>query len=109
LDARERRAVYARCFGVTDDGARRWLSLRYPHELALTFVERKRGRLTALAEDSEASLRRISGDLCMHTRLSRLDDEQEVELVRQARRRLAAGRQQLLATMVLLGISRSTS
>ena len=94
---------------ITDDAARNWLCLQYPDALALTFVERKRGRLTFLATDSEASLGRISADLCMREPLTSLHDKQEVELVRQARRLIARSRQQLLATMVLLGIERSRS
>src|SRR4051794_9521166 len=91
---------------ITDDTARQWLGVQYPHALGVTFVERKRGRLTLLAD---ASLARIGADLCMREPLSGLQDEQELELVRQARRRLAGNRQQLLATMVLLGLNRSRS
>ena len=91
---------------ITDDTARRWLGLQYPHALGLTFVERKRSRLTLLAD----ALARQDPRRPLHARTAfEPRDERELELVHQARRRIAVSRQQLLATMVLLGLDRTRS
>jgi hypothetical protein len=92
---------------VTDGAARRWLTVRYPDALAVTFVAKKAGRLTVVAEHPEAALGTICADLCLRERSTKLHDgRQEVELVRRARRRIARNRQQLLASIVLLGSNR---
>jgi hypothetical protein len=92
---------------VTDDAGRSWLCAEYPNELGLTFVDRKAGRLTVIAKSPEAALARISADLCLHPRLASLDGKHELQLARRARVTLAHQRQQLLATMVLMGINRT--
>jgi hypothetical protein len=91
---------------VTDDASRSWLCAEYPDVLGLTFVGRKAGRLTVIAESPEAALARISADLYLRPRLTNLDREHELQLARRARVTLAQQRQQLLATMVLMGINR---
>ena len=59
-----------------------------------------------IAKSPEAALARISADLCLHPRLASLDGKHELQLARRARVTLAHQRQQLLATMVLMGINR---
>jgi hypothetical protein len=93
--------------GISDRSARCWLVATYPDRLALTYAEKKAGRLSLIAKRPEAALRRIGDDLCLTQRPPALqDDEQEATLVRRARLRLARDRQQLLATMVLMGVNR---
>jgi hypothetical protein len=91
---------------VTDDAGRSWLCAEYPEELGLAFVDRKAGRLTVIAKSPEAALGRISADLCLRPRLASLDGKHELQLARRARVTLAHQRQQLLATMVMMGINR---
>jgi hypothetical protein len=91
---------------LTDDAGRSWLCAEYPHELGLTFIGRKAGRLTVIAISPEAALGRISADICLRPPLASLDGKHELQLARRARTKLAQQRQQLLATMVLMGINR---
>jgi hypothetical protein len=57
--------------------------------------------------DEDAAVRKINGSLPLDKPISSLDDETaEQELVPAARTQIATGRQQLLATMVLMGINR---
>jgi hypothetical protein len=91
---------------LTDDAGRSWLCAEYPDELVLTFVGRKAGRLTLIAISPEAALGRISADMCLRPPLASLDGKHELQLARRARTKLAQQRQQLLATMVLMGINR---
>ena len=86
------------------DAARRWLAVTYSDVLALTSVERKAGRLTALGNGGAVD--RVRADLCMRQALNLERKQDEAELVERARSRLARNRQQLLATMVLMGINR---
>ena len=91
---------------LTDDAGRSWLCAEYPDELALTFVGRKAGRLTVIAKAPRSALGRISADMCLHPPLASLDGKDELQLAHRARVKLAHQRQQLLATMVLMGINR---
>jgi hypothetical protein len=92
---------------VSDDEARRWLVLRHPDELALTYAGTT-ARLRLVAGDRAAVLARICADLGCAKRPARLDAAGEGELVAAARRHLARSRQQLLSTMVLMGMNRLT-
>jgi hypothetical protein len=57
--------------------------------------------------DEDAAVRKINGSLPLDKPISSLDDDTaEQELVPAARTQIATGRQQLLATMVLMGINR---
>ena len=91
---------------LTDNTGRSWLCAEYPDELALTFLDRKAGRLTVIAKSPKEALGRISADMCLRPPLPSLDDKHELQLARHARVTLAHQRQQLLATMVLMGINR---
>jgi hypothetical protein len=91
---------------VTDDAARRWLGTRYSCALALTFVEKKTGRLAVISQDPESALRKICTDLGVRDGFTKLDAVREIELVRHARVRIARNRQRLLASTVTLGIER---
>ena len=98
------------CFlkdAITNGAARRWLCSRHPQLVALTFTDHRSGRLILVARDRPTALRRLAVDLGL-PRPANLDDpEQELALVRCARERIARDRQQLLATMVLVGVSRA--
>jgi hypothetical protein len=91
---------------VTDNTGRSWLCAEYPGELGLTFIDRKPGRLTVIAKSPEAALARISADTCLRPPLVTLNGRHELQLAHSAHVKLAHQRQQLLATMVLLGINR---
>jgi len=91
---------------VTAGEARRWLVLRYPDDVALTFAGRRAGALVLVGRDRAGALVRICAELGCDRPPARLDGAGERVLVAAARRRLARNRQQLLATMVLMGVNR---
>jgi hypothetical protein len=91
---------------LSGDAGRSWLCVEYPDQLGLTFLDRKAGRLTVIAESPAAALDGISADLCLRPPLATLDGKHEPQLARRARVELARHRQQQLATMVLMGINR---
>ena len=64
-------------------------------------------RLVVTAEDAGAAAKRISDEMQITPPLTDLsDEEQEQRMVLAARLQIARGRQQLLASMVVLGINR---
>jgi hypothetical protein len=104
---------------ISMNNSRDWLAERFPNSLGIeetsssgSFAEGDPPpppdvRLAVKAEDPEAALREISTELGLTTPITDISDEQqEAELVRQARLQMARGRQQLLASMVMLGINR---
>jgi hypothetical protein len=91
---------------VSDDAGRTWLCVEYPGELGLTFVGRNVGRLTVIAKRPHAALNRVSAGMPLRPPLASLDRRHELQLARRARVKLAHQRQELLATMVLMGINR---
>ena len=97
---------------IGDDQARDWLVEQFAEALTtdagpgVAGCPRPRVRVRA-GVDAAAALRGVSGVLSVQGGpLTLLDDEGEGRLVQAARQRLAAGRQQLLATMVRMGINR---
>lgn len=101
---------------ITEDAARSWMVDRFPGEIG--WAEREDDdveegqappprRITGTAEDSSAVAARITRELELAQPLTDLDDpQQEARAVAAARLQLARSRQQMLASMVLLGINR---
>jgi hypothetical protein len=95
---------------ISLDQARGWLADKFPDSLEVgrSDDEDERGmRLRPRGEDGDASLGRINQELQMLKPVTDLSDaDQEARLVAAARVQMARSRQQLLASMVLLGINR---
>jgi hypothetical protein len=94
---------------ISLNNARDWLAEKYPDELTIeTDGEDAAGpRLAVRGEDQDAALRRINAEQQLLKPITDLSDpEQEVRLVGAARLQMARMRQQMLSSMVLLGINR---
>lgn len=104
---------------ITENNARDWLAGRFPGQLGIdtgemsgSFAEgdeapQPQPRLTAPGENASADLTAISRELQVEPPITDISDEtQELRLVTAARLQIARGRQQLLASMVMLGINR---
>ncbi|MGL6290936.1 MAG: hypothetical protein ACRC2H_09635 [Silanimonas sp.] len=101
---------------ITEDAARSWMVDRFPGEVGWASTEDDEveegkapppRRITGTAEDSSALAARLTRELQLAQPLTDLDDpQQEARAVAAARLQLARSRQQLLASMVLLGINR---
>jgi hypothetical protein len=91
---------------VTQNNARDYLAERYPEALELDLEgDKPRLRLKKGAEDG--AMPDFGGDLGMTEAVDSVDDDAvEEKLVPAARRRIAMDRQQLLATMVMMGVNR---
>ena len=87
---------------------RDYLADRFPDLLDLEAGENGQSRMRIKAEDGEAALAEIHNTMGMTGEpLTEIDDdEQELRLVNAARLTMAKSRQQLLASMVMLGINR---
>jgi hypothetical protein len=91
---------------VTENNARDYLTERYPDHLELD-ISAEKPRLRARQGRNENETPDFAGDLGLREPLTSLDDDAiENELVPAARRRIALDRQQLLATMVMMGVNR---
>ena len=91
---------------ISENNARDYLAERYPGHLEID-ISGESPRLKAREGADEQSMPDFAGDLGMPAPISSLDDEKiEKELVPAARRRMALDRQQLLATMVMMGVNR---
>lgn len=103
---------------ISENNARDWLAESFPGELGIETSDTGFGfaegdtpepapRLVASGDDPEATARAISERLGMAQPVTDLSDEnQERKMVLAARLQMARGRQQLLASMVTLGINR---
>ena len=96
---------------ISLNNARDWLTERFPGSLTLdesgASEEGGSPRLAVTGEDEQASLAEINATLQPAQPITDLSDpEQETQLVMAARLQMARSRQQLLASMVLLGINR---
>lgn len=104
---------------ITENNARDWLADRFPDMLDVgsdatssSFAEGDEAapaspHLVVKAEDPSTALKTISAELGLEKPLSDISDEaEERRLVMAARLQIARGRQQLLASMVVLGINR---
>lgn len=96
---------------ISLNNARDWLIDKYPDDIGLdeeaANEEGGQPRLAAKGDDSEAALTKINTELGVGQPVTDLSDpEQEGRLVMAARLQMARSRQQLLASMVILGINR---
>jgi hypothetical protein len=94
---------------ITMNNARDWLAEKYPDMLTVqTDAEEGTGpRLTVRGEDQTAALARINQEQQLLKPITDLSDpDQEARLVTAARLQMARMRQQMLSSMVLLGINR---
>ncbi len=95
---------------ISLDQARGWLADKYPDMLEVGHSDDSDSpgfRLQTRGEDGDANLGRINQEMQLLKPVNDLSDEdQEGRLVAAARMQMARSRQQLLASMVLLGINR---
>ena len=94
---------------ISQNNARDWLADKYPDLLEVeTEGEESTGpRLVTKGEDPDAALKRINQEQQLLKPVTDLSDpEQEARLVGAARLQMARMRQQMLSSMVLLGINR---
>lgn len=105
---------------ISENNARDWLSQKYPDALgvdvntmsdAFADGENTEPQQTAVlgtrGEDPERRLGEVSKDLGMDRAVTDISDpNEELRLVNAARLQMARGRQQLLASMVMMGINR---
>ncbi len=106
---------------ITENNTRDWLAQKYPDDLDISTegmgesmadtgdaaAPAPAPKLVVKADDQEAALKKISDDLGLEKPLNDLSDEaQEHQLITKARLQIAKSRQQLLASMVMLGINR---
>ncbi len=106
---------------ITDNNGRDWLAQRFPDKLGIETPETSSGfalgdtptpttvtpKLTVTADDPSAALKAISEEMNMAKPVTDISDEaEEQRLVLAARLQIARGRQQLLSSMVILGINR---
>lgn len=96
---------------ISLNNARDWLVDKYPEHIGLDEEVAKgeggQPQLKVKSEDSQAALAKINAEMGMAKPVSDLSDpEQEGRLVTAARLQMARSRQQLLSSMVILGINR---
>ena len=96
---------------ISLNNARDWLIDKYPDQIGLdeeaADEEGGQPRLMIRSEDGDAALARVSAELGMAEPVGDISDpEQETRLVMAARLQMARSRQQLLSSMVILGINR---
>jgi hypothetical protein len=93
---------------IGEGQGRDYLAARFPDLVDVDIDNDGKSRLRVKAEDSEAALSEIHNTLGMTGEpiddIS--DEEQEIQFVNAARLMMAKSRQQLLASMVMLGINR---
>ena len=91
---------------VTENHARDYLTERYPDHFELDLAGEK-PKLKPKEGADEQNMPDFFADLGLKTPVTSLDEDNvEEELVPAARRRIAMDRQQLLATMVMMGVNR---
>lgn len=91
---------------ISTDSARGYLADRYPDNLELDTTGRD-SKLKVRPGSDDSQLPDFFKDLGLDQTIDSLDDDSvEQTLVPAARRRMALDRQQLLATMILMGINR---
>jgi hypothetical protein len=94
---------------ISMNNARDWMSQRFAGDLTVDTSDQEAGpRLGVRNEDSmEEALLRVSQELQLAEPVTDLsDEEQEGRLVMAARMQMARSRQQMLSSMVMLGINR---
>jgi hypothetical protein len=103
---------------ISENNSRDWLAGKYPDALGVStgtdsgFADGDTQappspKLQPKGDVSEETLKKISTDMNMEKPVTDLSDEaEEARLVQAARLQMARGRQQLLASMVIMGINR---
>jgi hypothetical protein len=92
---------------ITLNNARDWLVDKFPGELGIDAEGEDGPRIAVIAEDADSVLARLNPELQMANPISDLSDsEEEARLVQAARLQMARSRQQMLSSMVILGINR---
>jgi hypothetical protein len=105
---------------ISENNARDWLSGKFPDVLGVEVSTSDTGQaegsdaaaqpqpvLVAKGDDPSAGLKKVSDELGLDKPVTDLSSpEDETRLVLAARQQMARGRQQLLASMVMLGINR---
>lgn len=93
---------------ISMNNARDWLSQRFPEDLDIDANGEDGPRIAVKGEDdAEAKAKKISNELQLAQPVDDLSDpEQESRLVMAARMQMARSRQQMLSSMVMLGINR---
>lgn len=92
---------------ITLNNARDWLVDKFPGELGIDPEGEDGPRIAVIAEDSDSVLARVNPEMQMAKPISDLSDaEEEARLVQAARLQMARSRQQMLSSMVILGINR---
>ena len=103
---------------ISENNARDWLAAKYPEELGMEtsdagfgFAEgdepAPKSQLVGKGDDPEAAAQKISSEMGLEKPVTDLSDPaEEQRLVLAARLEMARSRQQLLASMVMLGINR---
>ncbi|KRA16484.1 MULTISPECIES: hypothetical protein [unclassified Lysobacter] len=95
---------------ISLNNARDWLVDRFPGDLGIDASDSEGGgpRLTNInQEDDQAALARINAELQIAQPITDISDaDQEARLTQAARLQMARSRQQLLSSMVILGINR---
>jgi hypothetical protein len=96
---------------ISMNNARDWLVDKYPDQIGIDEQaaqdEGGQPRLAVKGDDADAALKQINQDMGLAQPITDLsDEEQESRLVMAARLQMAKSRQQLLASMVVLGINR---
>lgn len=93
---------------ISMNNARDWLSQRFPEDLDIDANGEDGPRIAVKGEDdAEAKAKKVSNELQLAQPVDDLSDpEQEGRLVMAARMQMARSRQQMLSSMVMLGINR---
>lgn len=94
---------------ITLDNAREYVADKFPDALTLQDNPDGGGRMLAMAEveDLDATMARINAELGLAQPVDDISDaEQEQRFVQAARLQMARSRQQMLSSMVILGINR---
>jgi hypothetical protein len=105
---------------ISQNNARDWLGGKYPDALGVQIGSTSSGlaeggeaaqqptaTLVTKGDNPEAALARVSSDLKLDKPVTDISDpDEELRLVQAARLQMAQSRQQLLASMVMLGINR---
>lgn len=103
---------------ITQNNTRDWLAQKYPDALGVetgsdsSFADGDTAappapKLATKGDNAEDDLKKISADVDLDKPVTDISDEaEEARLVQAARLQMARGRQQLLASMVMMGINR---
>ena len=92
---------------ISMNNARDWLSQRFPEDLSIDTSGEGGPRIAPKGDDADAKAMKISGEMQLAQPVNDLSDpEQETRLVMAARMQMARSRQQMLSSMVMLGINR---